>query len=86
MSESIVLPAAEATTSTSSTTGARPASSYGAHDPSKPPVKRQVVAFSFYKVMPEWRRLSAQEKSAHKAEFAAVLAKWEKPGEFISLT
>ena len=49
----------------------RPASSYGAgsqpqaqpHDPSKPPVKRQIVCFSFYKVMPEWRRLTAAEKA-----------------------
>ena len=69
-------------------TGGRPASSYGAapHDPSKPAVKRQIVCFSFYKVMPEWRRLPAEEKAAHKAEFAEVLAKWNKPGEFLSLT
>jgi len=65
---------------------ARPASSYGAHDPAKPPVKRQIVAFSFYKVIPEWRRLPAAEKSAHKAAFAEVLTRWNKPGEFISLT
>jgi chlorite dismutase len=66
----------------------RPASSYGAapHDPSKPPVKRQIVCFSFYKVMPEWRRLPAEEKAAHKAAFAEVLLKWNKPGEFLSLT
>ena len=66
----------------------RPASSYGAapHDPSKPPVKRQIVCFSFYKVMPEWRRLSKETKATQKAEFAAVLAKWNKPGEFLSLT
>jgi chlorite dismutase len=66
----------------------RPASSYGAapHDPSKPPVKRQIVCFSFYKVMPEWRRLPAEEKAAHKIAFDAVLTKWNKPGEFLSLT
>ena len=66
----------------------RPASSYGAgpqpqahaHDPSKPPVKRQIVCFSFYKVMPEWRRLPAEEKAAHKAAFVAVLEKWNKVG------
>ena len=68
--------------------GGRPASSYGAapHDPSKPPVKRQIVCFSFYKVMPEWRRLPAEEKAAHKVAFAEVLTKWNKPGEFVSLT
>jgi chlorite dismutase len=26
------------------------------------------------------------EKAAHKAAFAEVLAKWNKPGEFLSLT
>jgi chlorite dismutase len=66
----------------------RPAGSYGAapHDPAKPPVKRQIVCFSFYKVMPEWRRLPAEEKAAHKAAFIAVLDRWNKPGEFLSLT
>jgi chlorite dismutase len=66
----------------------RPASSYGAvaHDPSKPAPKRQIVCFSFYKVMPEWRRLPAAEKALHKAAFADVLKKWNKPGEFLSLT
>ncbi|WP_353068973.1 chlorite dismutase family protein [Tunturibacter empetritectus] len=76
------------------TQAGRPASGYGTgsqpqaapHDPSKPAVKRQIVCFSFYKVMPEWRRLPAQEKAAHKAAFAEVLAKWNKPGEFVSLT
>jgi len=78
---------AQATTKPAAAAG-RPASSYGAapHDPSKPPVKRQIVAFSFYKVMPEWRRLPKEEKAKHKAEFADVLARWNKPGEFLSLT
>ncbi len=35
-----------------------------------------------YKVMPEWRRLPAEERAGHKTAFAAVLAKWNKPGEF----
>src|SRR5207248_2383778 len=76
-----------ASTTATATTG-RPASSYGAapHDPSKPPAKRQIVCFSFYKVMPEWRRLPAEEKAAHKAAFIEVLNKWNKPGEFLSLT
>ena len=29
---------------------------------------------------------SRSEKSAHKAAFAAVLDRWNKPGEFLSLT
>ena len=94
MSDTVVVPAAveakssEAVSAVSAAPAGRPASSYGAavHDPSKPPVKRQIVCFSFYKVMPEWRRLPAEEKAAHKEAFAAVLAKWNKPGEFLSLT
>lgn len=67
----------------------RPVSPYGqpsaSHGPTTP-VKRQIVCFSFYKVMPEWRRLSPAIKAEHKAEFADVLARWNKPGEFLSLT
>ncbi|MEO6803549.1 MAG: chlorite dismutase, partial [Granulicella sp.] len=79
---------APATIVVAPTAPGRPASSYGTtpHDPSKPPVKRQIVAFTFYKVMPEWRRLPAEEKAAHKQAFADVLAKWNKLGEFLSLT
>ena len=50
------------------------------------PVKRQIVAFSFYKIMPEWKRLPAAEKAAHKAAFVEVLQRWNKPGEFLSLS
>ncbi|HTF68245.1 MAG TPA: hypothetical protein VK638_36770, partial [Edaphobacter sp.] len=84
MSDTVVTPAGTGGVSTKS----RPVSSYGAqaHDPSKPPVKRQIVCFGFYKIMPEWRRLPAEEKAAHKAAFAEVLAKWNKPGEFLSMT
>src|ERR1700733_12210065 len=96
MSDTIVAPVVDTSSSpaTSPASSGRPASSYGAgsqpqaqpHDPAKPPVKRQIVCFSFYKVMPKWRRLTAEEKAAGKAAFAAVLAKWNKPGEFLSLT
>jgi chlorite dismutase len=95
MSDTVVAPpvvapvvAASSSPANAPAPSGRPASSYGAapHDPSKPPVKRQIVAFSFYKVMPEWRRLPAEEKAAHKAAFVEVLDRWNKPGEFISLT
>ena len=91
MSNTVTSPSVDAATATTAAPApakGRPASSYGAapHDPSKPPVKRQIVCFSFYKVMPEWRRLPAEEKAAHKAAFAEVLEKWNKPGEFLSLT
>ena len=80
-------PTASTTTTATASTG-RPASSYGTapQDPSKPPAKRQIVCFSFYKVMPEWRRLPAEEKAAHKAAFVEVLMKWNKLGEFLSMT
>jgi len=52
----------------------------------KPPVRRQLVAFTFYKVMPEWRRLPAETKVEHKRAFVAVIDKWKKPGECISIT
>src|ERR1700709_2672412 len=91
-----VVDSTEVTKNAETKTGAsgRPASSYGSslqnqpqtHDPSKPAVKRQIVCFSFYKVMPEWRRLPAEEKAAHKQAFADVLDKWNKVGEFLSLT
>ncbi len=75
------------TVTTSPMTG-RPASSYSAapHDPAKPPVQRQIVCFSFFKVLPEWRRLPAEEKEEHRRAFAEVLKRWNKPGEFLSLT
>ena len=65
---------------------ARPASAYAPAEAGAPAVKRQIVCFSFYKVMPEWRRLPAAEKASHKADFADVLARWNRPGEFLSLT
>ena len=93
MAETVISPVETATVGAPTATAApaaagRPASSYGAapHDPTKPPVKRQIVCFSFYKVMPEWRRLPKETKAAQKAEFAEVLARWNKPGEFLSLT
>ena len=57
-------PASAATAVAEPPTAGRPASSYATapHDPAKPPVKRQIVCFSFYKVMPEWRRLPAERK------------------------
>jgi chlorite dismutase len=89
MSDIVAAPAVDASPSSATIApSGRPASSYGAapHDPSQPAVKRQIVTFSFYKVMPEWRRLPAEERAVHKAAFAAVLAGWDKPGEFLSMT
>jgi len=74
--------------STPSRPGAHP---YAAHSAAQTghggaPAKRQIVCFSFYRVLPEWRRLPADERSEHKAAFTAVLDRWNRPGEFLSLT
>ena len=49
-------------------------------------IKRQMIGFSFFKVMPEWRRLPAAERAEHKRLFAEVLARWNQPGRLLSLT
>ena len=50
------------------------------------PIKRQMIGFTFFKVMPEWRRLPAAERAEHKRLFAEVLACWNQPGRLLSLT
>jgi chlorite dismutase len=78
----------EAATAVVSTTASSPTSesqpARQAHG--QAPAKRQIVCFSFYKVLPEWRRLPAAERAEHKAAFTAVLDRWNKPGEFVSIT
>jgi chlorite dismutase len=36
----------------------------------------QYVAYTFYRVAPEWRRLPVEERQAHKDAFAEVLESW----------
>jgi len=80
-SPATVNPPANATYATPAPAAAgRPAAHGG------PPARRQIVNFGFYKIMPEWRRLPAAEKTAHKEAFAAVLERWNRPGEFVTLT
>ena len=50
------------------------------------PIKRQMIGFSFFKVMPEWRRLPGADRADHKRLFAEVLARWNQPGRLLSLT
>jgi chlorite dismutase len=40
------------------------------------PGKRQLVKFTFFKVMPEWRRLDAGTRARQAAEFVEVVASW----------
>jgi len=41
------------------------------------PARRQIVNFAFFKVQPEWRRLSIAERREHKDEAARVLLRWD---------
>lgn len=49
-------------------------------------IQRQIVSFTMFKIMPEWRRLSAGERSEHKRQFTEVLKKWNQPGRLLCLT
>lgn len=81
-------PGAMATTSASTAAGGRPqAGAMGqpaAHG--AVPVKRQIVCFTFYRVLPEWRRLPAEQKAMQKAAFAEVITRWNRANEFLSMT
>ena len=89
MSDTVIAPLVPVSTSATSTAAlsGKPASSYG---------RRLMIleaageasdcGLQLFKVMPEWRRLPAEEKAAHKAAYAEVLARWNKPGEFLSMT
>ena len=50
-------------------TTSRPRAAEGAARKTRP----QFVSFTFYKLLPEWRRLPAEVRAAHKAELLAVL-------------
>src|SRR6201992_107048 len=49
-------------------------------------VTRQTIGFTFSKVLPEWPRLPAAERDAHRAAFAEVIQRWNQPGRLLTLT
>lgn len=49
-------------------------------------VKRQIVSFQFFKILPEWRRLPAEERAAHKRAFAEVVERWNRKDIFVTIT
>jgi chlorite dismutase len=49
-------------------------------------IQRQMVAFTFYKAMPEWRRLPAAERTEHKRQFVEIIKHWNQPGRLLTLT
>ena len=49
-------------------------------------IQRQTVGFTFFKVLPEWRRLPAAERAAHRQAFAEVVKRWNQPGRLLTLT
>ncbi|MGC1783231.1 MAG: chlorite dismutase family protein [Acidobacteriaceae bacterium] len=56
-------------------------------EPSKEkPLARQIVSFQFFKVMPEWRRLPAEQRAAHKRAFAEVIERWNQPDRLRTIT
>lgn len=56
------------------------------HTPKEKELKRQIVSFQFYKVLPEWKRLPAEERAAHKRAFVEVIERWNQPGRLLTLT
>ena len=54
--------------------------------PKEKEMKRQIVCFQFFKVMPEWRRLPAQERAAHKQPLATVMERWNQADRMLTLT
>lgn len=78
MAETLSVPVANAGETTQSD------SSPAKHEEKK--VQRQAICFTFFKVMPEWRRLPIGERAEHKRLFAEVIRKWNQPGRLLSLT
>src|SRR5512146_1932170 len=54
-----------------------------AHEPAP---RRQIVSFTFFKVMPEWRRLPQDEREEHRREAAEVINRWNIPDQMKVLT
>lgn len=48
--------------------------------------RRQFISFSFYRVLPEWRRLPFEEREEHRQEFAETIRKWCVPETMRVLT
>lgn len=46
-------------------------------DSGKSQARRQVVNFTFFRVLPEWRRLPLSERREHKEDALRVLQRWE---------
>ena len=51
----------------------RPTQGNGASDA---PTRRQIVKFSFFRVAPEWRQLSPEDRDAGKQEFCDAVDRW----------
>ncbi len=48
--------------------------------------RRQVVSFTSYRVLPEWRRLEARERVEQRREFAMAVDRWADSDEMKVLT
>ncbi len=78
MADTLAVPAAE--NAGHPTTSPAPAKS------EEKKIQRQMIGFTFFKVMPEWRRLPAAERAEHKRQFAEIIKRWNKPGEMLNLS
>ena len=86
MAETLAAPAETAKPETRQDTKPEEAGKPEGKSKDEKPIKRQMIGFTFFKVLPEWRRLPAAERAEHKRLFAAVLARWNQPGRLLSLT
>ena len=86
MAETLAAPAETAKPETRQDTKPEEAGKPEGKGKDEKPIKRQMVGFTFFKVLPEWRRLPAAERAEHKRLFAEVIARWNQPGRLLSLT
>lgn len=78
MAETLSAPAAD------KTEDVQPGGAPAKHEEKK--VQRQMVSFTFFKVMPEWRRLPPGERAEHKRRFTEIVKRWQHPGRLLTLT
>ena len=88
MSDAAVVTIPAPSAATEGAAPARPASNPSGQPASHggTPARRQIVCFTFYRVLPEWRRLPAEQKAAQKAAFAETITRWNRANEFLSMT
>lgn len=80
MADAVAIPEIVKSVPASTAVGRQPAAA------SEKPVRRQIIGFTFYKVLPEWRRLPSAERAEHRRQFAEVVGRWNQPSRMLSLS